>query len=653
MIRVLRTGATEASVVGVANTASDVIDLVVDGRLVATRTAEQNLDYWFLHVAVTDGTTIHTMIGSQASPAVSVPLYVAPPIGAPGFIYARGSSLARDSLRIQLFGVSEQTAFIYAMVATGLWGTADPTAWGKNQLFPSGPDTKIPGVTDADSLWREYFRYFLHYNAVAGTPTNPKVNLLRIWVADDSWNPEGTYNAWKANATAFWNIFDRMVYWANRSGVYLVPVLGHFATNKDNRFFNTSTLQYTHQVDLVRAIMDRYNREPRIAMWDLWNEPDVNDNLYWASVGGIAGFRAWLARYIADVKPHSSNHLITVGLAGWDRFPGVPGLGWQYHFFFNEIPGLEVSQHHTAGTTEDQTLIDWETAWHQALGVPHFEGDYQYSLQPGPNPIGYGYWPWYTKRARAAAWPALSTTVFLDDGKGAYSDYPYLGVLPAYPANAGPPNVPPQASFTFAQSNPLAAQIVRFDASASTDDVGIVLYEWDFGDGQAGSGAVTDHGFGAVRVYKVILTVWDADGAGDSATAAVSVQGGTGGPFTSLPSGFLWFLLGGLLIGAIAAVAGSRLRRRRRRTVADDASRNEERTIAGSLSNSSTDDPTSDFPSETLTEDRADQEIDELFENLERMEASKANPPGESESEESPPRAELRKRTSLTRARRD
>jgi len=277
LLRVVRTGPTEASLLGVALTSSDVVELLVNGSVIASRAPEANLHYWFLHVGVTDTSIVETRIGLATSPAVLVPAYVAQPAGPLGFISAQGSRLVRNGQPIQLFGATEQTAFIYVLSASGLWnGPPDLTGWGRNQLFPSGPDAKIPGVIDADSFWREYFRYFLHYNSVAGSPTNPKANVLRIWIADDSWVSEGTYLAWKANATVFWNVFDRMVYWANRYGFFLVPVLGHFDGAPDNRFFVTTTLQYAHQLEVVRAMMDRYDSEPRIAMWDLWNGPDVN-----------------------------------------------------------------------------------------------------------------------------------------------------------------------------------------------------------------------------------------------------------------------------------------------------------------------------------------------------------------------------------------
>src|SRR2546422_3724779 len=320
-IHVIRTGAAQASVVGTSDTPSAAIDVLVNSVVVRSGTTSWISDYWFLGVPVSDGAIVQTRIGSGLSSPVTVPAYVPQPVGPAGFIYARGTDLAINGTAIKLFGVDEQYAFIYGMIASGLWGPIDTGVWGKNGLFPSGPDGYISGVTDADSLWREYFRYFLHYRQVGGTPSNPKPNLVRIWVADDTWNPDGTYLAWKNNPTAFWNLFDRMVYWAGRAGVYVVPVLGHFSDPKDNTFFTITSTHYAHQIALVQAIMDRYNTNPQVAMWDLWNEPDVNDDVFWASVGGIVGFKAWATAYITAVKPHTSNHLITMGIGGRARFP--------------------------------------------------------------------------------------------------------------------------------------------------------------------------------------------------------------------------------------------------------------------------------------------------------------------------------------------
>ena len=55
---------------------------------------------------------------------------------------------------------------------------------------------------------------------------------------------------------------------------------------------------------------------------------------------------------------------------------------------------------------------------------------------------------------------------------------------------------------------------VTFDASASHDPDGtIVSYDWDFGDGFTGTGAMPTHSYDSAAVYTVTLEVTD-DGAG-------------------------------------------------------------------------------------------------------------------------------------------
>jgi PKD repeat protein len=51
-----------------------------------------------------------------------------------------------------------------------------------------------------------------------------------------------------------------------------------------------------------------------------------------------------------------------------------------------------------------------------------------------------------------------------------------------------------------------------------------VSYEWDFGDGDAGSGETVTHVYTAAGEYEVILTVVDDDGASVTDTVVVIVQ---------------------------------------------------------------------------------------------------------------------------------
>lgn len=88
-------------------------------------------------------------------------------------------------------------------------------------------------------------------------------------------------------------------------------------------------------------------------------------------------------------------------------------------------------------------------------------------------------------------------------------------------------NVPPVASFTATPSSGTTPLPVDFNASGSSDvDGTIVSYLWDFGDTQTGSGVLVPHTFtvqSESRVFTVILTVTDDDGAPDTAVQNVSV----------------------------------------------------------------------------------------------------------------------------------
>jgi len=77
----------------------------------------------------------------------------------------------------------------------------------------------------------------------------------------------------------------------------------------------------------------------------------------------------------------------------------------------------------------------------------------------------------------------------------------------------------PTAQFSYAVDYLVAS----FDASASSDDNGIVSHDWDFGDGMTGSGAMVTHEYSMSGTYTVVLTVTDTITQTDSAMADVTV----------------------------------------------------------------------------------------------------------------------------------
>jgi PKD repeat protein len=65
---------------------------------------------------------------------------------------------------------------------------------------------------------------------------------------------------------------------------------------------------------------------------------------------------------------------------------------------------------------------------------------------------------------------------------------------------------------------------VSFNGSASTDNLGIASYAWDFGDGTSGAGATATHTYQDAGVYAATLTVWDRSGNAATATRTVTVR---------------------------------------------------------------------------------------------------------------------------------
>jgi PKD repeat protein len=104
---------------------------------------------------------------------------------------------------------------------------------------------------------------------------------------------------------------------------------------------------------------------------------------------------------------------------------------------------------------------------------------------------------------------------------------------------------------------------VSFDGTASTDNVGITNYTWDFGDGATAYGSMPTHRFAVAGVYAVTLTVRDAAGnqAGDTMTVTITRPASGGGAAEGLGV-LVWVVIA--LVG-IAAVTGTLVLLRRKK----------------------------------------------------------------------------------------
>jgi len=100
-----------------------------------------------------------------------------------------------------------------------------------------------------------------------------------------------------------------------------------------------------------------------------------------------------------------------------------------------------------------------------------------------------------------------------------------------------------------APSEVLIGEVFYMDATESTDDIGITGYNWDLGDGETSSGALTQHYYSSTGDFVITLTVSDA--AGHEAVAYHNITVVEAEPVPVDNEGFkvTWFmLLAGVII---------------------------------------------------------------------------------------------------------
>ncbi|TRO42402.1 PKD domain-containing protein [Candidatus Bathyarchaeota archaeon] len=151
-----------------------------------------------------------------------------------------------------------------------------------------------------------------------------------------------------------------------------------------------------------------------------------------------------------------------------------------------------------------------------------------------------------------------------------------LGVLTLVSYSYNPDGTPPEAD-AGTDITVDVGDLVEFDGSGSTDNIGIVNYTWEFTEGGSVKrlyGPDPEHTFNAKGEYLVNLTVYDKCGNSDSDTMTVTVRDlGILNYFIGDENWVGMIIIGAAAAGIAALAVSSAMKRRRRKALSESVKR--------------------------------------------------------------------------------
>lgn len=214
--------------------------------------------------------------------------------------------------------------------------------------------------------------------------------------------------------------------------------------------------------------------------------------LYWATADGNLHAINWVEGAVAGA-PQAGTASVVSG-------PSVDGASWSNRamFLYQDDSGDGAGQPPVAQFSINCVGVTCSVDAAGSTAAGATITSYQWAWGDGATSTGV------TSSHNFAGRGTFNITLTVTTSKGASSQVTQSVTL----------NMPPVAAFAVE----CTLTDCSFDATTSSDDAGIVSYDWDFGDEQSGSGATAQHAYSAAGSYEVRLTLTDSDGASSTLT---------------------------------------------------------------------------------------------------------------------------------------